>query len=129
EEYKLKSNGNRVMVLGEGRLINLAAAEGHPASVMDMSFANQELSVEDLVKKKGELKPGVHLLPPEVDTEIASLKLRALGLSIDTLTAEQLEYIGSWETGTSADSRPRGYSQAVQSSSFSLRPSKAQTKV
>jgi adenosylhomocysteinase len=100
EEYKLKTNGNRVMVLGEGRLINLAAAEGHPASVMDMSFANQALSVEYLVKKKGELKPGVHLLPPEVDTEIASLKLQALGLSIDTLTAEQLEYIGSWETGT-----------------------------
>lgn len=100
EEYKLKANGNRVMVLGEGRLINLAAAEGHPASVMDMSFANQALSVEYLVKKKGELKPGVHLLPKEVDTEIASLKLRALGLAIDTLTAEQLEYIGSWETGT-----------------------------
>ncbi len=100
DEYALKSNGNRVMVLGEGRLINLAAAEGHPASVMDMSFANQALSVEYLVKKKGELKPGVHLLPKEVDTEIASLKLRALGLSIDTLTAEQIEYIGSWETGT-----------------------------
>ncbi len=100
EEYKLKSNGNRVMVLGEGRLINLAAAEGHPASVMDMSFANQALSVEYLVKKKGELSPGVHLLPPEVDTEIAGLKLKALGLSIDTLTAEQLEYISSWETGT-----------------------------
>jgi adenosylhomocysteinase len=100
EEYKLKGSGNRVMVLGEGRLINLAAAEGHPASVMDMSFANQALSVEYLVRKKGELKPGVHLLPKEVDTEIASLKLRALGLAIDTLTAEQLEYIGSWETGT-----------------------------
>src|SRR5437762_1988330 len=100
EEYKLKSNGNRVMVLGEGRLINLAAAEGHPASVMDMSFANQALSVEYLVKKKGELKPGVHLLPKEVDQEIASLKLRALGLSIDTLTSEQLEYMSSWETGT-----------------------------
>jgi len=100
EEYALKSNGNRVMVLGEGRLINLAAAEGHPASVMDMSFANQALSVEYLVTKKGELAPGVHLLPKEVDTEIASLKLRALGLAIDTLTAEQLEYIGSWETGT-----------------------------
>jgi adenosylhomocysteinase len=100
EEYKLKGSGNRVMVLGEGRLINLAAAEGHPASVMDMSFANQALSVEYLVKKKGELKPGVHLLPPEVDTEIASLKLQALGLAIDTLTAEQLEYISSWETGT-----------------------------
>jgi adenosylhomocysteinase len=100
EEYKIKASGNRVMVLGEGRLINLAAAEGHPASVMDMSFANQALSVEYLVRKKGELKPGIHLLPKEVDTEIASLKLRALGLAIDTLTAEQLEYIGSWETGT-----------------------------
>jgi adenosylhomocysteinase len=100
EEYKLKTNGNRVMVLGEGRLINLAAAEGHPASVMDMSFANQALSVEYLVKNKGQLSPGVHLLPPEVDTEIASLKLKALGIDIDTLTAEQLEYISSWETGT-----------------------------
>ncbi|HJP93772.1 MAG TPA: adenosylhomocysteinase [Pyrinomonadaceae bacterium] len=100
EEYKLQSNGRRIIVLGEGRLINLAAAEGHPASVMDMSFANQALSVEYLVKNKGKLDPGVHLLPAEVDTEIASLKLRALGISIDTLTAEQLEYISSWETGT-----------------------------
>ena len=99
QEYKMKT-GNRVIVLGEGRLINLAAAEGHPASVMDMSFANQALSVEYLVKKKGELAPGVHLLPPEVDQEIASLKLKALGLSIDTLTSEQLEYMSSWETGT-----------------------------
>jgi adenosylhomocysteinase len=100
EEYKVKSTGNRVVVLGEGRLINLAAAEGHPASVMDMSFANQALSVEYLVRNKGKLAPGVHLLPVEVDTEIASLKLRALGLAIDTLTAEQMEYISSWETGT-----------------------------
>jgi len=99
EEYKLK-NGNRIMVLGEGRLINLAAAEGHPASVMDMSFANQALSVEYLVKNKGKLDPGVHLLPKEVDQEIASLKLRALGMSIDTLTSEQIEYMTSWETGT-----------------------------
>jgi adenosylhomocysteinase len=99
EEYKLK-NGHRIIVLGEGRLINLAAAEGHPASVMDMSFANQALSAEYLVKNKGKLEPGVHLLPPEVDQEIASLKLRALGLSIDTLTSEQLEYMSSWETGT-----------------------------
>jgi len=99
EEYKLKT-GNRIIVLGEGRLINLAAAEGHPASVMDMSFANQALSVEYLVKNKGKLDPGVHLLPKEVDQEIASLKLRALGISIDTLTAEQLEYMSSWETGT-----------------------------
>ena len=100
EEYKLKRDGHRVIVLGEGRLINLAAAEGHPASVMDMSFANQALSVEYLVKNKGTLSPGVHLLPQEVDTEIASLKLRALGLNIDALTPEQFEYLNSWETGT-----------------------------
>jgi adenosylhomocysteinase len=100
EEYQIRKTGNRVIVLGEGRLINLAAAEGHPASVMDMSFANQALSVEYLVKKKGELKPGVHLLPQEVDTEIASLKLRALGIYIDSLTAEQTEYLSSWEMGT-----------------------------
>jgi len=100
EEYTNKSNGRRIIVLGEGRLIKLAAAEGHPASVMDMSFANQALSVEYLIKHKGELAPGVHLLPKEVDQEIASLKLRALGVAIDTLTAEQLEYISSWETGT-----------------------------
>ena len=99
QEYKL-SDGRRIMVLGEGRLINLAAAEGHPASVMDMSFANQALSVEYLVKNKGKLAPGVHLLPKEVDQEIASLKLRALGMSIDTLTSEQIEYMTSWETGT-----------------------------
>src|SRR5256714_2483216 len=100
EEYKLQSNGRRIIVLGEGRLINLAAAEGHPASVMDMSFANQALSVEYLVKNKGKLEPGVHTLPGEVDTEIAGLKLRALGISIDTLTPEQVEYMSSWETGT-----------------------------
>ena len=100
QEYKVQANGHRIIVLGEGRLINLAAAEGHPASVMDMSFANQALSVEYLVKHRGELPPGVHLLPREVDAEIASLKLRALGISIDSLTPEQLEYMNSWETGT-----------------------------
>jgi adenosylhomocysteinase len=100
QEYKVQANGHRIIVLGEGRLINLAAAEGHPASVMDMSFANQALSVEYLVKHKGELPPGVHLLPREVDAEIASLKLRALGISIDSLTPEQVEYMNSWETGT-----------------------------
>jgi adenosylhomocysteinase len=100
EEYVTKRTGRRLIVLGEGRLINLAAAEGHPASVMDMSFANQALSVEYLIRKKGELKPGVHLLPQEVDTEIASLKLRALGISIDTMTSEQIEYLSSWEMGT-----------------------------
>lgn len=99
EEYMGK-NGKSVIVLGEGRLINLAAAEGHPASVMDMSFANQALSAEYLVKQQGKLAAGVHVLPPEVDQEIASLKLRSLGISIDTLTPEMLEYMSSWETGT-----------------------------
>ena len=99
EEYS-KKDGKSVIVLGEGRLINLAAAEGHPASVMDMSFANQALSAEYLVKNQGTLGAGVHVLPPEVDQEIASLKLRSLGVSIDTLTPEMLEYMSSWETGT-----------------------------
>ncbi|HQR38108.1 MAG TPA: adenosylhomocysteinase [Blastocatellia bacterium] len=100
DEYKLKSNGNRVMVLGEGRLINLAAAEGHPASVMDMSFANQALSAEYLVKNRETLTPGLHILPAEVDAEIARLKLAAMGVGIDTLTPEMIEYMTSWETGT-----------------------------
>jgi adenosylhomocysteinase len=100
EEYSVSRNKHRIIVLGEGRLINLAAAEGHPASVMDMSFANQALSVEYLVRNQGKLQPGVHTLPEEVDTEIAGLKLHALGISIDTLTPEQVEYISSWETGT-----------------------------
>jgi adenosylhomocysteinase len=100
EEYRFKDGSKSVIVLGEGRLINLAAAEGHPASVMDMSFANQALSAEYLVKNKGTLAAGVHVLPSEVDQEIASLKLRSLGISIDTLTPEMLEYMSSWETGT-----------------------------
>jgi adenosylhomocysteinase len=99
EEY-IGKNGKSVIVLGEGRLVNLAAAEGHPASVMDMSFANQALSAEYLVKEKGNLSAGVHVLPKEVDQEIASLKLRAMGVSIDELTPEMLEYMNSWETGT-----------------------------
>lgn len=99
EEY-VKNNGKSVIVLGEGRLINLAAAEGHPASVMDMSFANQALSAEYLVKNKGSLANGVHVLPTEVDQEIASLKLRAMGIAIDELTPEMVEYMTSWETGT-----------------------------
>jgi adenosylhomocysteinase len=99
EEY-IGTNNKSVIVLGEGRLINLAAAEGHPASVMDMSFANQALSVEYLVKNKGKLDNTVHVLPKEVDQEIASLKLRAIGINIDTLTPEMIEYMASWETGT-----------------------------
>ena len=100
EEYRSKDDKKSVIVLGEGRLINLAAAEGHPASVMDMSFANQALSAEFLVKNKGTLAHGVHVLPTEVDQEIAGLKLRAMGVSIDELTPEMLEYMSSWETGT-----------------------------
>ncbi|HXF43668.1 MAG TPA: adenosylhomocysteinase [Pyrinomonadaceae bacterium] len=100
EEYRFKDGSKSIVVLGEGRLVNLAAAEGHPASVMDMSFANQALSAEYLVKNKGKLPNGVHVLPEEVDKEIASLKLQAMGISIDTLTPEMIEYMSSWETGT-----------------------------
>lgn len=100
EEYRLRDGGKRIIVLGEGRLINLAAAEGHPASVMDMSFANQALAVEYLLRHQGELTPGVHTLPAEVDAEIAQLKLQSLGVEIDRLTPEQIEYLSSWEAGT-----------------------------
>lgn len=99
EEYKLR-NGKSVVVLGQGRLINLAAAEGHPSAVMDMSFANQALAVEYLVKNKGKLAPGLHSIPTEVDQEIARLKLQAIGITIDTLTPDQIEYINSWTVGT-----------------------------
>ncbi|MEL6249757.1 MAG: adenosylhomocysteinase [Cyanobacteria bacterium J06648_16] len=99
EEYKLKS-GKSVVVLGEGRLINLAAAEGHPSAVMDMSFANQALAVEYLVKNKGSLEPGLHSIPDEVDQEIAALKLKAMGIEIDELTADQQIYMNSWTVGT-----------------------------
>jgi len=99
EEYKL-TNGKSVVVLGQGRLINLAAAEGHPSAVMDMSFANQALAVEYLVKNKGILAAGLHSIPREVDEEIARLKLQAMGIFIDSLTAEQIDYINSWTSGT-----------------------------
>ncbi|OCR02057.1 adenosylhomocysteinase [Oscillatoriales cyanobacterium USR001] len=99
QEYILKS-GKSVIVLGEGRLINLAAAEGHPSAVMDMSFANQALACEYLVKNKGKLEPGIHSIPVDVDKEIARLKLQAMGIHIDTLTASQIEYMNSWTSGT-----------------------------
>ena len=98
EEFTVK--GRRIMVLGEGRLINLAAAEGHPASVMDMSFANQALAAEVLAKEAGKMSKSVHRLPPAVDQEIARLKLQAMGIAIDTLTAEQVQYLASWDAGT-----------------------------
>lgn len=99
QQYQMP-NGKSIVVLGEGRLVNLAAAEGHPSAVMDMSFANQALACEYLVKHKGSLQPGLHSIPTEVDQEIAALKLAAMGIKIDTLTAEQIEYINSWTVGT-----------------------------
>lgn len=99
ESYYLE-NGRCINLLAEGRLINLAAAEGHPASVMDMSFANQALSLEYLVKRKEPLKPQVYPVPLEIDNHIAELKLKAMGISIDTLTDEQVEYLSSWTSGT-----------------------------
>jgi adenosylhomocysteinase len=99
EEYKL-GDGRKIFVLGEGRLINLAAAEGHPASVMDMSFANQALSAEHLVVNEKKLEIGVYAVPRDIDAEIARLKLQAMGMNIDTLTDEQHKYLTSWESGT-----------------------------
>lgn len=99
EEYRL-NNGKSVIVLGEGRLVNLAAAEGHPSAVMDMSFANQALACEYLVKNQGKLEPGLYSIPTELDQEIARLKLQAMGIAIDSLTPEQVEYINSWTSGT-----------------------------
>jgi len=99
QEYQLKT-GKSIIVIGEGRLVNLAAAEGHPASVMDMSFANQALACEFLVKNKGNLPAGVVPIPKAIDQEIARLKLQAIGITIDTLTPEQVHYLNSWNEGT-----------------------------
>ena len=99
EEFTL-NNGRKVNVLGEGRLINLAAAEGHPSSVMDMSFANQALCSEYLVREAKNLKKTVYTVPEAIDREIARLKLTAMGIKIDSLTAEQKKYLASWEMGT-----------------------------
>ena len=96
EEYKLK-NGKSIYVFAQGRLVNLVAAEGHPASVMDMSFANQALGIEFLVKNKGKLENKLYTLPEEVDMEIAGLKLKSMGIEIDTLTEEQQKYLNSWD--------------------------------
>jgi len=99
DEYVLE-DGRRLYLLGEGRLINLAAAEGHPASVMDMSFANQALCAEYIVKEGRKLEPGVYPVPEHIDREVARLKLQSMGVSIDTLTEEQRKYLSSWEMGT-----------------------------
>jgi adenosylhomocysteinase len=98
EEYKV--DGKSIYLLGEGRLINLAAAEGHPASVMDMSFANQALGAEYMVRHGKGLKPDVYTIPDDIDREIARLKLEAMGVKIDTLTPEQARYLSQWEEGT-----------------------------
>jgi len=99
EQYELPS-GTRINLLAEGRLINLAAAEGHPASVMDMSFANQALAAEYMVRNAGKLENTVHPVPAEIDSEIARLKLSGMGVQIDMLTDEQLKYLSSWQEGT-----------------------------
>jgi adenosylhomocysteinase len=99
QQYRM-GDGRRLHVLGEGRLINLAAAEGHPAAVMDMSFANQALSLEHLARHHGELERQVYDVPVEIDAEVARLKLHAMGVAIDTLTDEQVRYLNSWEEGT-----------------------------
>lgn len=99
EQFTLK-DGRKINLLGEGRLINLAAAEGHPASVMDMSFAGQAMAAKYLVEHKGQLSNQVHPVPEEVDKAIASIKLEAMGIQIDTLTQQQFDYLNSWEEGT-----------------------------
>jgi adenosylhomocysteinase len=99
QDYKM-GDGRRLHVLAEGRLINLAAAEGHPAAVMDMSFANQALCAEYLAKHAKTLERKVYDVPDDIDAEVARLKLHAMGIQIDTLTKEQQHYLTSWEEGT-----------------------------
>jgi len=100
DEYTLKRGARRINLLGEGRLINLAAAEGHPASVMDMSFANQALACEYIAKNHKRLEKKVYRVPEFIDKNIAKLKLESLGVKIDALTQEQERYLESWELGT-----------------------------
>lgn len=99
EEYQL-ADGRRILVAAEGRLVNLGAAEGHPADVMDMSFSNQALAAEWLVQRAGTLEPGIYTLPEDVDREVASIKLKSLGAGLETLTDEQVSYLSGWQEGT-----------------------------
>jgi len=99
DEYRLPGE-RRLYLLAEGRLVNLGAAEGHPAAVMDMSFANQALAAEWIAKNHEGLEPRVYGVPPEIDSDVARLKLQAMGVEIDHLTPEQEAYLGSWEQGT-----------------------------
>ena len=99
DEYIMK-DGKRICLLGEGRLINLAAAEGHPSSVMDMSFANQALSAEHIANEGNNLENAVFPVPKVIDEEVGRLKLQSMGIAIDALTNEQQQYLGSWQIGT-----------------------------
>jgi adenosylhomocysteinase len=99
EEYEM-SDGRRLYLLADGRVLNLASAEGHPAAVMDMSFANQALSAVYIAENSARLAPGVYDVPPDIDTEVARLKLASLGVCIDQLTDEQRGYLASWDIGT-----------------------------
>jgi adenosylhomocysteinase len=99
EEYTLR-NGRRIYLLGEGRLINLASAEGHPSAVMDMSFANQALCAEYMAKNFRKLEKKVYSVPEKIDKEIARLKLKSMGIEIDVLTPAQKKYLASWQEGT-----------------------------
>jgi len=99
EEYVLE-DGRRLLVAAEGRLVNLGAAEGHPADVMDMSFCNQALAAEFLIKNAGELEPRIYTLPPEIDAEVATIKLKLLGGGLEDLTGDQVEYLSGWQEGT-----------------------------
>ena len=99
DEYTM-ADGRRIYLLAEGRLVNLAAAEGHPAAVMDMSFANQSLSAEFMVKNHAGLEKKVYVVPKDIDDEIARLKLESMAVECDTLTEEQAKYLASWDQGT-----------------------------
>ena len=99
EEFDMP-DGRRILVAAEGRLVNLGAAEGHPADVMDMSFSNQALAAEYLVVNKDDLEPRIYTLPPEIDQEVASIKLSHLGGGLETLTEEQVAYLSGWQEGT-----------------------------
>jgi adenosylhomocysteinase len=99
EEFEL-SDGRRIRLLAGGRLVNMAAGEGHPATIMDMSFANQSLSVEFLVANAGQLDPAVLSVPKDIDRRVAALKLKSLGVTLDALRAEQQRYLASWSDGT-----------------------------
>ena len=96
----MAADGRRILLAAEGRLVNLGAAEGHPADVMDMSFSNQALAAEYLIANRGQLEPKIYTLPAEIDDEVASIKLAALGGTLEQLTREQIDYLNDWQQGT-----------------------------